>query len=286
MQAVISVGMRLIFSLTALSLIVYGYFWTQDNTLDLKTKAQELLDLGRFPTLEIRYQASQIMEANRRELLKSNRHRFLEPVLKFYPYLLMDVKYTASDTKTNEGVILWDLVDGEMVIDTRDWEKTHGFGDCISADTQRHEFKILNILFRKGGTSDRQQLSQTLHVDNEILDSWIDSCRRKKLIIQSGNNYRLHLQNPKFKIFPETKLDERLVTKPHKNALRQSRNFSHGQIQKLAKAAFGDDFAVRRATDIYLPVHSIVVQNPDGSIHTSHWNALNGKRLFSSQFIE
>ena len=62
--------------------------------------------------------------------------------------------------------------------------------------------------------------------------------------------------------------------------------FTPGQIERIAKAAFGQNFAIRTMTDVYLPVHSIIVQNPDGSIHTSHWNALNGKRLSRSHFID
>jgi hypothetical protein len=75
------------------------------------------------------------------------------------------------------------------------------------------------------------------------------------------------------------------VTKPHRNANRLNRRYSFSQIQRIAAAAFGSDFAIRKSTDIFLPVHCIVVQNPDGSIHFSHWNALNGSRL-SSHFID
>ena len=120
-----------------------------------------------------------------------------------------------------------------------------------------------------------------LHVENDVLDAWIESCRRKKLIVQTGNRYRLHLENPNLKIVPSTKLDERFVTKPQRNADRIPNRYSPSQIEKMTGAAFGNEFAIRKTTDIYLPVHCIVVQNPDGSIHTSHWNALNGKRLQS-----
>jgi hypothetical protein len=173
-----------------------------------------------------------------------------------------------------------------MVIDTTSWEKTHGFGDCITANTARHEFKVINILAKKGGSIDREGLSRALQVENEVLDTWIDSCRKKKLIVQTGNRYRLHLQHPNLRTKPETYLHERLVTKSIRNAIRVPRRYSIAQIERLTKAAFGIDFSVRTTTDVFLPVHSIMVQNPDGSIHTSHWNALNGKRLSQNYFIE
>lgn len=273
--------MRILFSLFSLAVLGYSIWWFADKKPEVKTKVEEILNANSFNTLEIRYTANQIMDAHRKQLLKDNRHKFLEPSLKFYPYLLLDVKYAISDKKTKEGVMLWDMTDGEMVIDTKQWEKTHGFGDCIHANTDRHEFKVIKVLAYKGGSADRETLSKALHVDNDVLDAWIESCRRKQLIVQSGNRYRLHLEKPMLKIIPSTKLDERLVTKPHRNAERVPSRFSLSQIEKITRSAFGNEFAIRKTTDIYLPVHCIVVQNPDGSIHTTHWNALNGKQIQS-----
>lgn len=278
--------LRLLLSILSLAGAGYGIWWFSSTNPQIKAKIEDILQTGTFTTLEVRYTANQIMEAHRNTLLKDSRHRFLEPSVSFYPYSLLEVKYTIAEDKTKEGVLLWDLTDGEMVIDTQAWEKTHGYGDCLNANADRNEFKILNILARKGGAIDRDGLAKTLHVENDILDAWIDSCRKKKLIVQSGNRYRIHLQNPKFRSLPEMKLDERLVTKPHAKAIRISPRYSISQIERLAKAAFGNEFAIRKTTDVYLPVHIIIVQNPDGSLHTSHWNALNGKRLSQIYFFD
>jgi hypothetical protein len=273
--------MRFLFSLVTLGSACYGLWWIAEAKPELKTKVEEILNTGSFNTLEVRYTANQIMDFHRKRLLKDNRHKFLEPSMKFYPYLLMEVKYSISEKKTKEGMMLWDLNDGEMVINTKDWEKTHGLGDCIVAGADRHEFRVINALASKGGVADRETLFKLLHVENEVLDAWIEGCRRKQLIVQSGNRYRLHLEKPVFQKTPYTKIEERLVTKPHRNTNRVASRFSLSQIERLSIAAFGGDFAIRKTVDLYLPVHCIVVQNPDGSIHTSHWNALNGKRMHS-----
>src|SRR5471030_1121278 len=207
----------------------YGIWMVSHSHPEVKNKVASILDMGNFHTLEVRFNADQIMNKHRRDLLKDNRHRFLDPVLEFYPYVLMEVKYTSSDDKTHESVILWDLTDGEMVINTKNWEKTHGFGDCITADATPQEFKILNLLAKKGGALDRDGLSKTLHVEPEVLNAWLESCRKKKLIVQAGNHFKLHFQKPKFSTVPETKLDERLVTKPYKDAIRLGRHFTPGQ---------------------------------------------------------
>lgn len=278
--------MRILLAIVAAALAGYGIWYFGDSHLELQSKIQEIFDTGHFHTLEVRYTANQIMDSHRKELLKDNRHVYLEPILRFYPYLLLEVKYALSEDSTNEGVILWDQTDGEMVINTKDWDKTHGFGDCINANTERNEFKILNILAKKGGSIDRKGLTKALHVENDILDAWIDSCRKKQLVVQSGNLYRLHLQNPKLRTIPETKLEERLVTKPYRGAIRLHKRYSASQVERIAKAAFGHDFAIRKMTDIYLPVHTIVVQNPDDSIQMSHWNALNGRPLSNSPVMQ
>jgi len=277
--------MRLLFTLMTLAAAAYGVWWISSTRPEVKAKVEEVFNVGSFQTLEIRYGAEQIMQTHKKELLKDGRHKFLAPSLKFVPYLLLDVKYIHPKNKTKEGVILWDLSDGEMVIDTKDWEKTHGLGDCIVAGAEVQEFKIINFLASRGGRADRQELSRALRIDNELLDAWVESCRRKKLVVQIGNDYRLHMAHPRLSSIPVTKLDERLVTKPHRNATRLNRRFSPSQIERLAVAAFGGDFAIRKQTDIFLPVHCIVVQNPDGSTHVSHWNALNGKRILS-HFID
>jgi hypothetical protein len=258
-----------------------GGYWTWNYQPKVRTKIEDLLSSATFQTLEIRYSAESIMEAHRKELLKDADHIYLDPSLKFVPYLLMDVKYNRTQDKTGEGIILWGLVDGEMVINTGTWEKTHGFTDCIASNATRQEFKIINALAARGGSWDRDGLSKFLNIENNILDTWVDSCRKKSLIVQSGNIYRLHLQNPKLQVTPETKLEQWLVTKPTKHAMRVKKRYRVSQIENIARAAFGNDFAIRKTTEIFLPVYSIVVQNPDGSQMTTYWNALNGKRLLT-----
>ena len=271
--------MRIVTLLVLTLLIGLGGFWSWTYLPGFHSKVQDYLSSGTFQTLEVRFSAESIMESHKKELLKDNAHVFLEPALKFIPYLLMDVKYTRSPDKTGEGIILWGLLDGEMVINTSSWERTHGFTDCIASNATRQEFKIINALASRGGAWDRQGLSQFLNIENSILDSWVDNCRKKSLIVQTGNTYRLHLQNPKLHVIPETKLDHWLVTKSTKKAIRVKKRYRPSQIENIAYAAFGGDFAIRKTTEIFLPVYSIVVQNPDGTQMTSYWNALNGKRL-------
>jgi len=272
--------MRFISILTIFMSLGVGGYWAWNNVPELRVSFTDALSLGNFQTLEVRHTAESIMETHRRELLADSEHSFLSPSLKFYPYLLMEVKYTnRHSNKTEEGIILWSLVDGEMVINTASWEKTHGFNDCILSGAGDEEFRIINTLASHQNHLDREGLLRALNVEDEKLTKWLNTCRKKNLIVQNGNYFRLHFQNPRLKVSPSTKLDQWLVTKPNRNANRASKRFRPSQIEQIARSAFGKDFAVRKKTEIFLPVYSIIVQNPDGSQMTTYWNALNGKRI-------
>lgn len=278
--------MRLLYTLFTLAIGGYGLYWVADKNPDLKEKAEELLDFRTTSALETRFDAAQIMEDHQRKLLKDKGARFLDPELKFYPYLLLEVKYSEG-SKTKEGLILWDLTDGEMILDTKTWVKTHGFADCILTGTQPYEYQILSLLSEKGNTLDLDTLHDKLQIEMPILEVLLMSCLKKNLIISNGaNRYRLHLENPKLTQTPKTALYEPLTTRPHKRATRASRHFSKAQVERIAKIAFGDTFSIRTTTEIYLPIHRIVVQNPDGAVHTYHYNALSGKELPAAPFYQ
>ena len=278
--------MRLLTTFFSLATLGYGLYWVADKNPELKQKAEELLHFRTTSALETRYRASQVMDSHQKSLLKEKGARFLDPELRFYPYLLMEVKFS-NQNRTKEGLVLWDLTDGEMVLDTKTWEKTHGFADCLNTSAQSHEFQILSYLSAQGGASDVESLEQHMHLERPLLEVMLQGCLRKNLIISNGaNHYRVHLDSPKWTSSPETKLYEPLTTRPHKGAIRACRHFSKAQVERMAKLAFGESFSIRTSTEIYLPIHRIVVENPDGSIHTSHFNALSGNELPAAPFYQ
>lgn len=273
--------MRFIIFLLVIASGIYAPYWAWDNVPEFRSFFSDVFSLGKFQTLEVRYSAESIMAKNRRTLLLDSDHSYLEPKLKFYPYLLMEVKYTPKNTyKTGEGLLLWSLVDGEMVINTSKWEETHGFSDCIYSRAGKEEFTIINTLLQSGGKMDREGLVRSLrNIENEKLNQLLETCRKKNLVVQKGNIFRLHMENPKFNVKPVTLIDKHIVTKPAKHSDRLPCRFRPSHIEETAKAAFGEDFAIRKKMHVYLPVYLIIVQNPDGSQMTTFWNALNGKQL-------
>ncbi|MEM1282242.1 MAG: hypothetical protein AAGG81_01670 [Chlamydiota bacterium] len=258
-------------------------YWSWKNNPQITEQLKQYLDKSDIITLEARYTPEQIMKAHSHELLNDDRYKYQKPALTFHPYLLIEAKYTAPNKKTREGTLLWSLVDGEMILDTDTWDKTHGFQDALLVNATRNEFKVMNALAKNGGSMTKEQLNRELNIDQSITTNWIDSARNKHLIIQKGDLLSLHFQNPKILVTPQTKIGQWLVTKPYSHQ-RVPKKFTRKQIEKIAKAAFGEDFTVRSMQEVSLPVYSIGVLNPDGSVHTSFWNALNGQKINPRSF--
>jgi len=267
-------------TLFVLAVIAIGSWVLFNNNTQIQDMIQSYVENGEILTLEARYSADQIMRSNKESLLPNKDYSYQDPSLKFYPYLMMEVKFTQANGRTREGVILWSMVDGEMVIDTDSWEKTHGFEDAINAKASRSDLILMNILSQsRNGSLPITRLQKALNVDSEVMDKMIRSATEKYLIIQNGNEIVLHFENPNFNVPPQTRINQWLVTKPYNHAQRVSKRYSKSQIEKIAKATFGSDFSIRNSKEVFLPVYNIEVLNPDGSILTSYWNALNGQRV-------
>jgi len=274
--------MKFLGSLLFIGLLGFGgwYAWNHFAPLQKFLQNPQYFSTERR-TLEIRYSSEEIMNAHQRELLKGRGYTFLEPRLLFTPYLLMEVKF-AQNEETREGILLWGLADGEMVLDTSTWEKTHGFEDCLLAKADKNDFKILQTLVDEGGTLDRDRLYHKFKIDLDILDEWVENCRQKKLIVTSGRTIRLHFQDARLSNYPITHLDQPLVTQSSQGTAIVAKRYTVSQIQRLTQIAFGSEFAIRKTIEVFLPIYSISIQNPDGSILTTYWNALNGQRLSNS----
>lgn len=252
-----------------------GLYWFDES--DWLKPIQHYVENQDVMTLEARYTPEVIMENHRRELLGDSQRSFQEPTLKFYPYLLMEVKFV-DNKKTREGVILWSQVDGEMVLNTDNWEMTHGFQDAINSGATALDFRLLNVLAEKGVLT-REKLQKELNLDEEALNGLIESAAKKQLILVKGHEIQLHFENPKFLVTPQTKMTQWIVNKPFSQGKKVPISYSQSKIERIAKAAFGNGFAIKSIKEIYLPVYNIPVLNADGSILISEWNALNGLRI-------
>lgn len=257
-------------------IIIWG--WQSATVANWKDQIFHYVDNSDLVTLETNFTPEQITEANKVELFGKDKKTLKGVTLKYFPYLLLDVKYV-DQSKTKEGVLLWGLVEGEMVISTDRWEMTHGFKDCLESNANRNDFKLIQSLAKKSGTASIEDIQKDLHIERETLMTWIDSAKQKHLIVQSGDILQLHFENPHLLISPQTKFKNSLVIKSPGEGQKVARNFGSGQIDAITMAAFGNETTIRSQKEIFLPVYSLEVTNADGSVQVSDWNALTGKRI-------
>jgi hypothetical protein len=258
----------------------FGVWYTLEHSEKLQEAATSW-HKPEFITLEAKYTPEAIMAEQQKNLLPSPLYSFLEPTLHYYPYLLMDIKYLEGQ-KTGEGAVLWGLEDGEMVINTDNWEKSHGFEDCIRAEATQSDLSLMLAILRKGGSLDRDELIKVLKLDTSDLDRLLQAARQKYLIVEKNHRFFVHIKDPKIDVLPKTRLQQAFVSKPAAQLIAVKARYSQNQVIKIAKATFGADFTVRSKKEVYLPVYSLLVQNPDGSVLRSEWNALTGKRISST----
>lgn len=266
------------FFLLILLLAGAWWIWQSPALANWKDQVLQYVDNRDIATLEARFLPEQIIETHRQEILDNDKKTLQNTVLKYYPYLLLEVKYQ-DHFKTREGVLLWGLNDGEMVINTETWETTHGFRDCLECQATRTDFKILQTLAQRQGLTSIEDLQKELHIEREVLNSWLEGAKKKHLIVQKGNFLQLHFENPKLLVTPQTKIKQHLVSKPLGEGQKVPRIYSHSQIMDVTQTAFGHDFKIRNEQEIFLPVYSLEILNPDRSIQISEWNALTGQRI-------
>ena len=258
-----------------ISLLTLYWYFGSDGSLESYVQNADIL------TLEAKYTAEDIIEKHQKELLGNKDRTFQEPSLQFHPYLLMNVKYVDKNQKTKQGPIIWSQMDGEMVLNTETWEQTRGFEDAIQAGASALEFRVLNVLAAHNGSQTKAQLQNELNLELDSLNALLNSMKQKQLIVIKGNDVSLHFENPLFNVPPQTKMALAPVIKPNREGKKIGARYSRSKIERIAKAAFGDEFTIRDMEEIYLPVLRIPLQNADGTLLITDWNALTGSKIYS-----
>lgn len=249
------------------------WFYFSDGSIEKYVQNGDLL------TLETRFTADEIMEKHQGELLGSSNRTFQEPAYQFHPYLLLNVKYYDKNHKTKQGALIWSQIDGEMVLNTETWEQTRGFSEAINAGATPLEFRVLNALAEAKGTLTREKLQKDLNLEQDPLSALLESLKQKQLIVAKGNEISLHFENPRFNVPPQTKMGSSLVVKPHQQGKKLPIRYSKSKIEKIARAAFGNEFTILSTEEIYLPVIRLSLLNLDGSFLITDWNAITGKQV-------
>lgn len=202
----------------------------------------------------------------------------------YLPLLKMDVKYRGA-IGTEEGIIVWDLVSGEMLMDLESWTYSHGLEDCLISDISHDAFLVLSSLSKKGKRrecTDVMGISKDTGLNYEFLDALLRDCTNLGLVVSKNNGYALHIQNPRL---PDSPLSSSYQNLPSSWTTTQSRitrdtkiksTYTVEMVQQFAMKIFGPNFIIKRSSIVYLPLFLIQYNAPDGSLHTTYYNAFSG----------
>lgn len=257
----------------------YGIWVMYENKEEVSSYLPSSVKQKTVLTFATRFSSDDILNTNKQELLPAPEYSVQKTALTYFPYILFDAKCSHTESTTEDSKLVFSLENAELVLDTSTFETTHGFEDCLNAKATNDDFRILLVLEKNGGTMSKEALAKDLGLDFDHFMHELDILRKKQLIVTKGDSVRIHLENPRLKIPPRTIIASPLVTKTISRQDIFHASYSKGAIRKLAKAAFGKDFTIKKEQEIYIPFYEITVKNPDDSIHKTYWNALTGKKL-------
>lgn len=260
-------------ALTAWSWYAWGSYLS-----DWKEEVVHYVHNADLLTFRARYSPEEILSSPEGIAWLAGEHGEIKSTVKYYPYLLIDLKYTEGK-QSREGRLLWGFNDGEMVLDTETWETTHGFRDCLDAAATRDDCKILQTLAAAGGILSLDDLQRKLQVRSEPFQKALDQVVKKHLVVIRRGDAALHFEKPRLAQVPNTRLHTAFLTRPSSNEIRVARNYSKEQIVRLVRAAFGDHLKIREMREAALPVVQIELRYTDGTARQSEWNSLTGKAV-------
>jgi hypothetical protein len=260
--------MRFLFTLIILGALGYGGYWTYNNVPQVRDAVDHLwskIDHSQVQTLQLRYDAEQLARSGDSEL-------------QLHPYLMIDSKYTDASGETMEGTLLWDLTDGELILNASTWEKTHGVQDCLQVRATPNDCRILRGLTDLGSRASRADLASHLHLDGRTLQRHLTAAAKRSLVTFQNDQWRIHIATPHLAFIPETATSRPLATQPMGGHI-QPKRYSTRRVESLAQSLFGESFAIRQTTLVYLPVYSVSKKGSDGALGYTSYNALTGAQL-------
>jgi hypothetical protein len=267
-----------LFFLTLFGGILFFVWWGYLRTFDFGKLAGISDQKETVETFELAIKPDDLLKAHA-SLLSTKEHSFGQVTALYSPHLLLQVKYAKNGKETSSSSMLWDLVQGELVLGTDSFLKTRGFSDCLQSQASAEDFRILHMLVKAGGSLTKGSITQDSGMEEGVVSERIESLRKRHLVSLSGDIVHLHVESPLLKVDPATTMKRPFVHKETTRGSLLQSTYSEREVQNLVEAAFGKDLAILSSNVIYVPLYELPVQNPDGSIRRTYWNAISGKEV-------
>lgn len=267
------------FWLCCFMLIGFAAFWGYQHRERLEYMMHSKDNEDTIETFETALQPEELL-AKQSRLLLTPQHSFGPVSLIFAPHLLLNVKYSPDGKSSKASTALWDLTDGELVLNTNSFEHSQGFADCLVSQASADDFRLLHTLAQRGGALSKEVICKEMGGDDAVICERIESLKKRHLVIVSNDIVRIHVESPLIKLEPTTFITKPLVERTILYKAILTGKYTTSDIQSLVQAAFGQDLAIRSTRLVYIPLYEIQINNPDGSVRKTLWNAISGKEIW------
>ncbi|BAE81704.1 conserved hypothetical protein [Chlamydia felis Fe/C-56] len=201
----------------------------------------------------------------------------------FVPHTLMHVRFSREDAirksmVSQEGEILWNLANGEMVLNTGTWTCSRGFRECLLLKAGKQDVSVMQTLANLGGAASKESLAHALSMKNIRAEKVIRSCQKKKLIFSMGSQIGSHFQQLQpIKGCTTTIQSSPVWLRRPRGSSIVSQQFSEDCISNLAGMVFGNNFLILDKVVVYVPVYKVSLAAADNSVRIEYINAVTGK---------
>ncbi|WP_236574869.1 hypothetical protein [Chlamydia sp. 17-3921] len=206
--------------------------------------------------------------------------------LNFIPHVLMRVRFSKEDlSKRNmvsqEGEILWSLVNGEMVLNTGTWACSKGFQECLLLNADKQDIYVMQALAGLGGAASKDSLIQALAMKNLRAEKVIKECHKKKLVFASGSHISTHFQqlHPIKGCITTLHNPPVWLQKPVGSVFFPAQ-YSEDKVLRLVRMIFGSNFLILRSSTVYVPVYKVFLVSSDNSVRIEYVNGVTGKLFY------
>ena len=163
-------SLKRFFWLCFLAVIGFGAFWAYRHSERLEHMVYSKDHEDTIATFETALQPEELLERQNR-LLLTPQHSFGPVSLLFAPHLLLNVKYSPDGKTSKTCTALWDLTDGELVLNTNSFDHSQGFADCLVSQASADDFRILHTLALRGGALSKEMICKELGGDDLLFVS-------------------------------------------------------------------------------------------------------------------
>ncbi|RDB31734.1 hypothetical protein [Candidatus Similichlamydia laticola] len=196
----------------------------------------------------------------------------------FVPYLKLRANHIQESLSVESGVILWSLRDGEMVLNTKTWGKTHGLGDCLRARVNAKELQLLRFVSQQERhTIALSRLQNIFRQQGEKqTELALESCIDKGLLVRQGSHVMLYFHNPIWPSLPYTQ-ENRLIawTSLERRQTIQAMFHAENVLPFIEQLFVGKQLRVRSYQIVFLPIYRLLFKWK-GETQSLYLNGITG----------